>query len=71
MIPVDSSLIKAIGYDKEKGELIVQFKKGGEKYRYQDVPENVWEQFKAAESTGKFFLANIKGAFGYTKVEGA
>jgi len=72
MIPVDSSLIKQIGYDGET--LRVQFndKKtgaGGKFYDYRDVPENIYDDLLSAESVGKFFHANIKGKYQTFAVE--
>ncbi len=68
MIPVKSSLIKAIGYDEDTQKLTINFKTGG-KYVYSEVPPAVWEAFRAAESVGRFFSANIKGGYSYEKAE--
>lgn len=64
MIPVKSSLIKAIGYDRDTQELTIEFKTGG-KYRYKGFSESMWENFHTAESVGKFFVNNIKGNYPY------
>ena len=61
MIPVASSLIKAVGYDPEKGELYVEFHRGKlTKYVYQGVPRAVYGAMVEAQSVGYFFLANVK-----------
>lgn len=62
MIPVESSLIKAIGYDKETEKLTVEFKRGGQ-YSYYGVSPETYDNFRQAESIGKFFLMEIKGLF--------
>ena len=67
MIPVESSLIAAIGYDTEKKELYVEFKKGGE-YLYQGVTMPIYTALMEAVSVGSFFLRNIKGQYPYVKV---
>jgi len=59
MIPVASSLIKAVGYDPEKEELQVQFHKGGT-YTYRGVTRPVYDAMMDAPSVGHFFLANVK-----------
>ena len=69
MSPVDSSLIAAVGYDTPAKVLYVQFKKGGATYEYAEVPAEVYEHLMAAESIGKFFLKEIKGAYAGKKVE--
>ena len=59
MIPVASSLIKAVGYDPETQELSVEFHKG-DTYVYRGVPQLVYDAMKDAPSVGHFFLANVK-----------
>ena len=63
-IDVKSSTIKAIGYDKERNILGVQFISGGI-YSFEDVEPEIFEEFKIAESKGKFFAAKIKGKYDY------
>ena len=67
MIPVASSLIKAVGYDPEKEELHVEFHKGGE-YVYQGVPQAIAMSFERSPSVGRYFLNNIKGKYEGVKV---
>lgn len=61
-----SSSVYKIGYEVSNSTLEVIFHNGGT-YQYLDVPENVWEAFKSAESKGKFLAESIKGQFRYTK----
>lgn len=65
MIEVESSSIEAIGW--KENELRVRFKdkksgkkKGGALYGYTPFSFLAWTDFKKAESTGKFFFANIR-----------
>lgn len=44
--------------DSDTGLLIIQIK--GEKITYLDVPRSVWEEFKAADSAGKYYGERIK-----------
>ncbi len=55
----ESSNIDKTLYTPEQEQLIIWFKKGGA-YIYTPVNQMIYEQFKRAESQGKYFLANIK-----------
>ena len=68
MKPVESSNIRAIGYDESKAELHVEFKGSGV-YVYHDVPKETYDKFMAAESKGSFLAKNIKGVYPATKKE--
>jgi hypothetical protein len=68
MMPVQSSNIKAIGYDLEQCILYIEFKSGG-LYAYKDVPKPLYEDLGYSESVGKFFFAHIKGKFECEKVD--
>lgn len=58
---VESSQVKAIGYDPETKTLAVTFPRGtGAIYHYPDVEPETHAAFIGAESIGKFFDANIK-----------
>lgn len=56
---VDSSMITSIGYDAQECILEVEFK-SGVVWQYHEFPEYMWYEFQSAESTGKYFNANIK-----------
>jgi flagellar biosynthesis/type III secretory pathway protein FliH len=58
MIKVQSSNIEFIGRSKE-GVVVVQFK-GDTKYRYDKIPETIYNDFMASESKGKFMHHTIK-----------
>jgi hypothetical protein len=60
--PTGSSAIKSAGYDADTRTLEIEFKGGGV-YHFRDVPPEIYEQFMAAESKGKFHAANIAGKF--------
>ena len=59
-----SSNIKAVGYENE--ELLVEYL-SGTKYRYKNVPKELYEEFINAESKGRFMNSNIKGKFEYER----
>lgn len=63
----DSSNISQGEYNAAEKTLTITFKRGGV-YRYDGVPEDVALAYKGAESVGKFFFANIKDKYPYTKL---
>lgn len=67
-IPVKSSNLDWIGYDKDSKELYVGFKNGSE-YVYYDVPESVFEEFKTAGSFGRYHAIKIKYNFKYKRLD--
>jgi hypothetical protein len=59
--PVESSQVKAIGYDPATKTLAVTFTRGpGAIYHYPNVEPETYASFKEAESIGVFFGAHIK-----------
>ena len=68
MIQVQSSNIEEIGYSDDS-KLLVRFK-GGKVYEYADVPADLFNEFRAAQSVGSFFHKNILGKFETATVEG-
>lgn len=65
--PVSSSNIASIGYDSPSSTLEIEFNDGAI-YQYFDVPAAVHSELLGAESVGKYFAANVKGAYRYTRV---
>ena len=64
-VDTDSSWIDSIEYyscDEKFGYLIVNTKKG-KSYIHKNVPIQVWNQFKNADSFGRFYNQNIKGNY--------
>jgi len=66
--PVKSSYIDAVAYNDATRELRIQFKSGAT-WKYSDVPPSVHVSLLMAESTGKYFAAEIKGVFKARKIE--
>lgn len=58
LIPVESSTVEAIGHN-DLNRMIIRFKTGAE-YAYDDVPADVFQALKYAESKGAFFAKHIK-----------
>ncbi|WP_425492478.1 KTSC domain-containing protein [Luteibacter aegosomaticola] len=65
--PFTSSNVQSARYDHEQSILEVAFLNGSV-YQYFDVPAQVANAFKAAESKGSFLASNIKGFFRYSRV---
>lgn len=64
-VNTNSSWIDSIEYyscDGITGYLIVNVK-GGKSYIHDYVPYEVWDEFKNAESYGRFYNQNIKGNY--------
>lgn len=59
MMPVESSNIKAIGYDRERKELTVEFHNGA-KWAYEGVGLLLHRELMEADSVGSFFARFIK-----------
>jgi len=62
MIPVDSSMLQAIGYDAKKKELEVVFTSGAV-WRYEDVPKKVYQGLLESDSKGSYMRGNILGVY--------
>jgi len=67
MVAVESSVIRAIGYNKRHQMLDVEMLKGA-RYRYLQVPPAVAKALFAAESKGKFYNEQIKPRFHFIRL---
>jgi hypothetical protein len=67
LIPVESSMIHAVGYNPTTQELEVVFT-SGQTYRYTEVPREVYEGLLAAESKGRYMRAQIIDVYPYYSV---
>jgi hypothetical protein len=65
--PVSSSNISAIGYETETQTLEIEFLSGGV-YQYAGVSVEEYEALMNADSKGKYFHANIKNRYSFTKL---
>jgi hypothetical protein len=64
---VQSSNIVRTEYDTQTKKLIVEFKHGGS-YVYDEVPHQIYTQFRIAPSQGSFFSKNISKTFKHKKL---
>ncbi len=66
-VPVTSSNIRSIGYDRQSAALEVEFT-SGDVYQYFDVPEHLYRGLMDASSHGQFLNDNIKYGYRYQKI---
>jgi lysyl-tRNA synthetase class 2 len=66
-IPVNSSNLQAIAYDRKKQILEVDFV-GGTRYRYFGVPAHVFNALRNAQSHGSYFYTSIRTAYRFEEV---
>lgn len=64
---VDSSNIQKTTYDTQSKKLVVEFKNNSE-YEYDEVPHQIYTQFRMAESQGAFFNKNISKNYKYKRL---
>jgi ATP-dependent DNA helicase RecG len=65
-IPVASSNIASVGYDKKAHILEIEFHHGAI-YQYVDVPERLFEELMSSPAIGSYFMNEIKRKFEYQK----
>jgi hypothetical protein len=63
-----SSVIRGFRYLAGERQLEITFV-SGRRYRYLDVPEQVYDQMRAAFSKGEFFNQHIRDHFDFAPVE--
>ena len=62
-----STEIEWIGYERKTRMLQVEFIEGGI-YQYQNVSENIYEDFLTADSHTRFFETFVKGRYPYRRI---
>lgn len=67
-LPIDSSNLKAVGYDVERQILSVEFhptagNELGSIFHYYGVPLTLFEDMGVAESRGRFYATQVRGKF--------
>jgi len=64
--PVSSSTINSIGYDPDSRGLEIEFTRGAV-YVYHEVPQHEYENLMVSESIGRYFNANIRDNYAFSK----
>jgi hypothetical protein len=62
-----SSVIRSHSYDPATSTLTITFITG-RRYVYDNVPQDVYDSFKAAFSLGTFFNHHIRDRYGYREI---
>ena len=68
-LPIDSSLIRSIGYDFPNSLLEVELLPSGRVYRYFDVPLSIYNELMAADSKGSYFNESIRDLYPFEELE--
>jgi hypothetical protein len=63
--PVESALIRSVGYDPTASILEVELIEIGRVYRYFDVPYSVAEELMSAESKGAYFNEHVRDMYAF------
>lgn len=63
---IQSSNLRKTEYDTETKKMLVEFN-NGLKYEYDEVPHQIYTQFRMSESQGKFFSSKIAKTYKYRK----
>jgi len=64
-----STVIRHIHYKPEPRELSIWFTETGRRYKYFDVPPEVYAAFREAPSRGRFYNEQVRGRFACELVE--
>lgn len=64
---IKSSNLKRTEYDTETKKMLVEFN-NGLKYEYDDVPHQIYTQFRMSESQGKFLTSKIVKTYKHKKI---
>ncbi|MGE0931078.1 KTSC domain-containing protein [Peijinzhouia sedimentorum] len=67
MIPVSSSNLESIGYDKQNEQVYVKFLNGS-LYVYKGVPLHEFENLRDAPSLGSYLHRNYKNVYPYERI---
>jgi len=64
----ESKNLKRYGYRSADNTLIIEFKNGA-RYEYPDVPRELFDQMRHADSAGSFFAQRVKNDFQAKRLE--
>jgi lysyl-tRNA synthetase, class II len=64
---VDSTTVLSVSYERASRILEVEFRHANEVYRFEEVPQSVYEALLRAPSKGLFFNEHIRDAYAWTR----
>lgn len=68
MVPINSDVFTAVGYDTYRKLLQVTLK-NGVTYEHTGVPESTYNELIAAKSKGKYYASNIKRIYAHRRID--
>ena len=68
-VSMESTSIRSIGFARANRVMDVEFVTGAV-YRYFRVPEAAFDEFKRAESKGRYFAQSVRGKYEFERIEG-
>jgi hypothetical protein len=69
LVPVDSNMLAAVGYDPELQYMVVLFNTG-KAYEYYELPPEEYDGLMAAESKGGYMREHILDLYPYAPFRG-
>jgi len=63
MIPINSSAISAAGYDAYTNQMVIIFRDNPVNYTFYNVPFQVFNEFMASPSRGRYYHEYIEGNY--------
>ena len=66
-LPVSSSNVRSVGYERKARILEVEFV-AGQVYQYHGVPERVFREIVQGPSAGKLFNMHVRNRYPYSRV---
>lgn len=67
-LEMPSSVIRYYRYDPVQRQLELQFV-SGRRYRYHDVPEEIYSEMRRAFSKGEYFNSHIRDHFRFSRTQ--
>jgi hypothetical protein len=67
--PVESTLIRSVGYDPAASILEIELAESNKIYAYYDVPYSVYEELMDARSLGSYFNEHIRDMYSYEELD--
>jgi len=68
MIPVSSSNVESVGYDKDTETVFVSFLNGS-MYIYKGVSEYEFDNLRDSQSVGSYLHRNFKNVYPYERIQ--
>jgi hypothetical protein len=67
MLPVESSMANAVGYDAANQVLQIEFY-NGTTYQFEEVEPEIWDELHDTDSIGRYFNTEIRGNYESSRI---